>query len=81
VEDLIGVFGQGDAFQLRRAGLVKQADLDLGCICGEQGEVGAFAVPSGTSGEREPLAEAVLYYAGQCVFLGKGVPETKHSGL
>src|SRR6185503_2551042 len=47
--DLVGKFRQLDAFDLRRAGAVEQAKLDLGCVGGEQREVDAFAVPDGAA--------------------------------
>ena len=47
--NLIGVLRQGDTLQFLLAGLIKNADLHLGCMSGEDGEVGAHPVPSGAA--------------------------------
>ncbi len=52
VIDLIGVFGQFDAFEFLLASGVEQAQLDLGGVGGKQREVHAQAVPGCTQGER-----------------------------
>jgi hypothetical protein len=47
VPDLVGIFGQIDALDLALAAGVEQAELDLGRVRREQGEVDAQAVPGG----------------------------------
>jgi len=49
VKDLVGVFRQFDPLQLGLAALVEQADLHLGGVGGEQGEIDALAIPAGAA--------------------------------
>ncbi len=48
VPDLVGVFGQGDPLDLAVAPGIEQAELDLGRMRREQGEVDAEPVPCRT---------------------------------
>jgi hypothetical protein len=65
MEDLVGVFGQLDALQLRAAIGVEQADLDLGGIGREQREVHALPVPGGAARMRQAFANETTGCAGQ----------------
>ncbi len=53
--DLVGVFRQLDPLQLRLAFVVEEAELDLGGVGGEQGEVDAEPVPGRAEGEGPAL--------------------------
>ena len=57
VPDLVGVFGQLDAFDFLFAGIVEQAELDLGARSGEQREVHAQAGPCCPQGIRRSLPQ------------------------
>ena len=57
VEDLVGVFGQFDAFQLDLAGIVKQAQLHLGGVGGEQRKINTQAIPGGAEGEGQTFTD------------------------
>src|ERR1700689_4345290 len=49
VPDLIGVLGQLNPLQLLFAVFVKQANLYLGCVGGEDRKVGALSIPAGAA--------------------------------
>ena len=57
VPDLVGVLGQLDAVELRAARGVEQAQLDLGRVGREQGEVDPEPVPGRTKRRRQTLRE------------------------
>ena len=57
VPDLVGIFGQLDTVELVAAGRIKQAQLDLGCVCGEQREVDTQSVPGGAQRMGKPLGQ------------------------
>ncbi|ESW38747.1 hypothetical protein O164_16040 [Pseudomonas taiwanensis SJ9] len=57
VVDLVGVFGELDAFDFVLAGGVEQAQLDLGGIGREQGKVDPKAIPGGAEGEGQAFAD------------------------
>ncbi|MNW13164.1 hypothetical protein D3C71_2110330 [compost metagenome] len=56
--DLVSVFGQFDALEFLFAGGVEQAQLDLGGVGREQGEVDAQAIPVGAEGKGQAFANA-----------------------
>jgi len=56
--DLIGVFGQLYALDFLLAGGVEQAQLDLGGVGREEGEVDPKAIPGGAEGEGHAFADA-----------------------
>ena len=58
VVDLIGVFGQLDALDFLFAAGVEQAQLDLGGVGREQGEIHPKAIPGGAEGEGQAFADA-----------------------
>ncbi|MNN57835.1 hypothetical protein D3C81_1728440 [compost metagenome] len=58
VVDLVGVFGQLDALDFLFATGVEQAQLDLGGVGREQGEVDPKPVPGSAEGEGHAFANA-----------------------
>ena len=58
VPDLVGILRQGDALDLAPAALVEQAELDLGGVGREQGEVDAQPVPGGAKRIGEAFRQA-----------------------
>ncbi len=56
VPDLVGVFGQRDAFDLAAPFRVEQAEFNLGGVGGEQGEIDPQTVPQGTERVGQSLA-------------------------
>ena len=58
VPDFVGVLGQADAFDLALAAGVEQAELDLGRVGGEQGEVDPQPVPRGAKRIGQAFREA-----------------------
>ena len=79
VPDFVGEFRKFDALEFGGAGVVEQAELDLGGVGAEQGEVDAKTVPGGAKGmglafgqARSTWACAVL--AAHGVLRGKSDP-------
>ena len=58
VPDLIGIFGQFYAIELGPAGWVEQAELDLGGIGREQGEIHPQSVPGGPERVGQALGQS-----------------------
>ncbi|MCW2241511.1 hypothetical protein M2351_006156 [Azospirillum canadense] len=58
VPDFVGEFRQLDALQFRFAGFIEQAELHLGRVGREQGEVDAKPVPGGPERKRQAFADA-----------------------
>src|SRR5688572_9623144 len=57
VPDLIGVFGQLDAFQLGLPVGIEQAQLHFGGVGGKQGKIRAATIPKRTPGMRQALTQ------------------------
>ncbi|MNF82271.1 hypothetical protein D3C84_645740 [compost metagenome] len=58
VVDLVGVFGQFDAFEFHLAGVVEQAQFNLGGVGGKQGEVDSQSIPGGTQRKGQAFADS-----------------------
>ena len=57
VPDFVGVFGQVDALDFLLAGIIEEAELDLGGVRREQREIDAEAVPCRPERKRPALAD------------------------
>ncbi|MCY1396843.1 hypothetical protein D9M71_118280 [compost metagenome] len=64
VVDLVGVFGQFDAFELHLAAVVEQAQFNPGGVGGKQGEVDSQSVPGGTQREGQAFADSCGFGTG-----------------
>jgi hypothetical protein len=57
VPDFVGIFRQLDAFDFPLAIFVKETELHLGRMCGEQCEIDAEAIPGRAQREGPPLGQ------------------------
>ncbi len=55
--DLVGIFGKLDALALGFAGIVEQAEFNLGGMGGKQREVDAESIPGGAERKRSALGD------------------------
>src|SRR5947207_1993847 len=58
VPDLVGVFRQLNALEFNSAFVIKQTQLHLGCMSGEQRKVDSEAIPGRTQRKGLPLGHA-----------------------
>ncbi|MNS67555.1 hypothetical protein D3C72_1008100 [compost metagenome] len=58
VVDLVGVLGQFDAFEFHLAGVVEQAQFNLGGVGGKQSEVDSQSIPGGTQRKGQAFADS-----------------------
>ncbi|MNS14821.1 hypothetical protein D3C72_464460 [compost metagenome] len=73
VVDLVGVFRQFDAFDLHFAGVVENAQFDLGGVGGKQGEIDTQPIPGRTQRKGQSFTDTRGLGLGcWCVFLWTG---------
>ncbi|MNR40689.1 hypothetical protein D3C85_1590050 [compost metagenome] len=58
VKDFVGVFGQLDALELNLAGIVEQAQFDLGGVGREDRKVDPQTIPGGTQRKGQAFTDA-----------------------
>src|SRR2546426_5167304 len=59
--DLVGVFGELDAFQFSLSACIEDANLYLGSVCRKQGKVCALLIPICAAGVGRTLPDPGLY--------------------